>query len=69
MVLVQKAAAAGEIQQRQANQGCADPPPWRFESVFAKARHTIQCTPQPAHLDAPAIHSVVLFINVYPAGC
>jgi hypothetical protein len=41
MVLVQKAAAAGEIEQRQANQHRAGPPPWRFEHVFTTARHTI----------------------------
>jgi hypothetical protein len=41
MVLVQKAAAAGEIEQRQANQQRAGPPPWRFEHVFTTARHTI----------------------------
>ena len=41
MVLVQKAAAAGEIQQRQANQQRTGPPPWHVAGVFAKARHTI----------------------------
>jgi len=40
MVLVQKAATAGEIEQRQANQHGAGPP-WRFEGVFTTARHTI----------------------------
>jgi hypothetical protein len=69
MVLVQKAATAGEIEQRQANQHRASPPPGHVEGVFAKARHTIQYTPQSAHLDAPANHSVVFFINVYLARC
>jgi hypothetical protein len=41
MVLVQKAAAAGEIEQRQAKQRHADSPPRRFEGVFTTARHTI----------------------------
>jgi len=41
MVLVQKAATAGEIQQRQANQRRAGPPPRRFAGVFANARHTV----------------------------
>jgi hypothetical protein len=41
MVLVQKAATAGEIEQRQAKQHRAGPPPWCFEDVFTTARHTI----------------------------
>jgi hypothetical protein len=41
MVLVQKAAPAGEIQQRQANQSSAGPPPRRLEGVFANAGHTV----------------------------
>jgi hypothetical protein len=69
MVLVQKAATAGEIQQRQANQRRAGPPPGRFAGVFANARHTVYSTPEPAHLDAPANHSVVLFINILLLKC
>jgi hypothetical protein len=60
MVLVQETTTASEIEQRQAYQCRAGPPPWRFEGVFTKARHTIQCTLQPARLDAPANHLVVL---------
>jgi hypothetical protein len=41
MVLVQKAATAREIEQRQANQHRAGAPPWRFQDVFTTARHTI----------------------------
>jgi hypothetical protein len=67
MVLVQKAATASEIEQRQAYQCRAGLPPWRFAGVFTKTRHTIQYTLQPARLDAPANHSVVLFSNIYPS--
>jgi hypothetical protein len=41
LMLVQKAATAGEIEQRQAYQRRAGPPPWRFEDGFTTARHTI----------------------------